>query len=139
LSLHVLDTDTLTLLSHGHAAVTAAALRLPPDELAVTIVTVEETFIGRYSQIRRARSRSTSVAAYGHLLDAIELFRSVTVLGYDEPAARLFEDLRRQFPRRGTNDLRIAAIVLAAHATLVSANLSDFQQIAGLRIIDWSA
>jgi tRNA(fMet)-specific endonuclease VapC len=39
----------------------------------------------------------------------------------------------------GTMDLRIASIVLAHDATLLSANLSDFRRVPGLKAEDWSA
>ena len=34
-------------------------------------------------------------------------------------------------------DLKIAAIAVAEDATLLSANVSDFQQVPGLRVEDW--
>jgi tRNA(fMet)-specific endonuclease VapC len=34
-------------------------------------------------------------------------------------------------------DLKIASIVLANQATLLSANLRDFQQVPGLQVEDW--
>lgn len=36
-------------------------------------------------------------------------------------------------------DLRIASIVLAHDAALLSANLSDFRKVPGLKVEDWSA
>ncbi|WP_439629089.1 hypothetical protein [Gemmata sp.] len=42
MSLFVLDTDTLSLFQHGHAAVCAAVRNHPVTELAVTVLTVEE-------------------------------------------------------------------------------------------------
>jgi tRNA(fMet)-specific endonuclease VapC len=36
-------------------------------------------------------------------------------------------------------DLKIAAIVLAHDATLLTRNQKDFSQIQGLKIEDWSA
>ena len=52
MSLHVLDTDSLTLLLHGHAEIGRRAASCEQAELALTIVTVEETLTGWYSQIR---------------------------------------------------------------------------------------
>lgn len=39
--------------------------------------------------------------------------------------------------RIGTQDLKIACIALEHDATLLSANLSDFNQVPGLRVEDW--
>jgi tRNA(fMet)-specific endonuclease VapC len=35
-------------------------------------------------------------------------------------------------------DLKIAAIVLAHDATLLSRNLSDFRKVPGLKVEDWT-
>jgi len=40
--------------------------------------------------------------------------------------------------RIGVHDLRIAAIVLAHKATLLTSNLRDFQQIPDFQTADWS-
>jgi len=36
-------------------------------------------------------------------------------------------------------DLKIAAIAISLQATLLTRNTSDFKQIAGLVVADWSA
>jgi hypothetical protein len=43
MSLYVLDTDCLTLLLYGHAPMSAKTAAHASSELALTIVTVEET------------------------------------------------------------------------------------------------
>lgn len=50
MKLWVLDTYTLTLMSFQHPGVTTKALLCPSDSVTVSIVTVEETFIGRYNK-----------------------------------------------------------------------------------------
>jgi tRNA(fMet)-specific endonuclease VapC len=48
MSLYVLDTDTLSLYRHGHAAVVQHTLTHPPEVLAITVITVEEQLSGWY-------------------------------------------------------------------------------------------
>lgn len=45
--------------------------------------------------------------------------------------------MRAERVRIGTMDLRIASIVLAHHATLLSRNLRDFRLVPGLRVENW--
>lgn len=42
MSLHVLDTDTLSLLQEGHAAVLARVATCAVEDLASTVISVEE-------------------------------------------------------------------------------------------------
>jgi tRNA(fMet)-specific endonuclease VapC len=46
MSLWVFDTDTLTLWLHDHEAVATHVATTPPQQLAVTIITVEEILRG---------------------------------------------------------------------------------------------
>ena len=59
------------------------------------------------------------------------------MLPWDTDTADIFQELRKQRIRIGTMDLKIASIVLAYNATLLSRNLRDFQQVPGLRVEDW--
>ncbi len=60
------------------------------------------------------------------------------VLPYSRAAIDRQIDLRRQFRRVGKMDLAIASIALDVSAILVTRNRSDFEQIPGLMIEDWS-
>jgi tRNA(fMet)-specific endonuclease VapC len=46
LSLWVLDTDVLTLWLRGHETIVARVAATPPQQLAVTIITMEEVLGG---------------------------------------------------------------------------------------------
>lgn len=55
MSLWVPDTDTLTLWLRGQETVAARVATTPPQQRAVTIITIEEVLGGWYTQVRRAR------------------------------------------------------------------------------------
>jgi tRNA(fMet)-specific endonuclease VapC len=56
MNLWVLDTDMLTLWLRGHDTIAARIAATPPQQLATTIITVEELLRGWYTQVRRART-----------------------------------------------------------------------------------
>lgn len=136
MSLHILDTDTLTLLFHNHEVVCQHVVEA--DELATTIITVDEVLSGWYTQVRRAKRDDQIVTAYAALHRAIESISDMRILAYDLPAVKRFRELRSQNRRIGINDLRIAAITVQYDATLATRNRSDFSGIAGLKIEDWT-
>jgi tRNA(fMet)-specific endonuclease VapC len=136
--LWVLDTDTFTLMSHHHTGVTARALSYPPELVTVSIVTVQEAFIGRYDKIKQAKKMEDVVAAYACLEETIKLLRVIPTLSYHRLAAEKYETFRKKYRRLPKNDLQIAAIAMTHDATLVTCNLADFGQVDGLSIEDWS-
>src|SRR5262249_7943530 len=69
---------------------------------------------------------------------AIYDLAKLNILELDSAAITIFEDLKRQRPRVGSQDLRIAAVAIANRAVVVTRNRVDFGQIAGLQIEDWT-
>jgi tRNA(fMet)-specific endonuclease VapC len=53
------------------------------------------------------------------------------------PAQALFAELRRSV-RIGSQDLKIASIVIANKGILVTRNRKDFEQVPGLTFEDWT-
>ena len=76
--------------------------------------------------------------AYDRLLATVRYFAHVNVLPFTPAAAAVLQKLRDQRIRIGTQDLRIAAIVLAAGGTLVTSNRRDFEKVPGLTIEEWN-
>ncbi len=128
----VLDTDVVSELMRPHPADTLLArlAEVPSSEQATTAVTVGEL-------------------AYGaHRVDRPDLFEramgllaGTCVLAFDEPATRHYGRLRSELERGGRRlddpDLRIAAIVLAQQATLITGNTRHFRRVPGLAHEDW--
>jgi tRNA(fMet)-specific endonuclease VapC len=137
----VLDTDHLVELDRGSALGTVLQRKLEDagEEVATTIISVEEQFRGWLAQIHRQRDPHEQILTYQRLQRRIDFFAAWHILPWDTAAADTFQELRRQRIRIGTMDLKIASIVMAHHAMLLSRNLRDFQQISNLRVEDWLA
>jgi len=137
----VLDTDHMSLLewdNEGSATLRERLADLDPEEVATTIISYEEHIRGWMTYIARARTVGQQVEGYKRLRRHLENYRQVPILDFDEDCAREFQRLRRARIRIGTMDLKIASVVLAHDATLLSRNRSDFEQVPGLIVEDWT-
>lgn len=135
---YVLDTDILTLFQRGDPNVVRNAQSRPPDQLAVTIISVEEQLSGWYTELRQAKKADHLALAYQRMTTAVRFLVRFYILTFGEPAIARYEGLRAAHRRLDKSDLRIAAIVLESGDTLVTRNAKDFRQIAGLHIEDWA-
>lgn len=136
----VLDSDVFTLLTEGDAEVVARSANHDPAELSLPIIVVEEAIRGRFNLIRRAESgkgKTSLVRAYELLQETIEVVSLFPRLAFTDEALKKFLELRKQFPRLGTQDLRIAATCIVHSATLVTRNRRDFEKIPGLTVEFW--
>lgn len=137
----ILDTDHISALQYRHTPKAfALQVRLeafPPEEVATTVITVEEQMRSWLGLIRRLTDVQRQVVYYERLRGLVDFFASWQVLAFDDRAAETFQRLRQQRVRIGAMDLKIAAIVLEHDATLLSGNPRDFQQVAGLHVEDW--
>lgn len=138
MNLYILDTDHVSLFQRRHPRVIAKVGTTPPEQLAVTIITVDEQFRGRLAQIKRAKSSQALIKAFAELRQAVQYFNDLRILDFDAAADAQFTILRHQKIRSGIYDLRIAAIALATGNILVTRNRSDFEKVPGLIIEDWS-
>ena len=138
MSLYVLDTDHLSLYRYGHPEVSAHIEATSADQLAVTIITIEEQLRAWYTQVRRARGRDRLARAYQGLFEVAETSKYIRVLPFTSGAIERYLDLRSQLPRVGKMDLSIAAIALEYDGIVVTRNRRDFEQVPHLQLEDWS-
>ena len=87
---------------------------------------------------RRSGKMHEQIEVYKRLHASVEVFAKWTMLSWDAEAADLFLKLRRDGVRIGTCDLKIACIVLAHDALLLTRNTVDFVQVPGLRFENWA-
>ena len=138
MSVFVLDTDHLSLYQRGTEPLLSKLLSYPPDKLAITIVTVEEQLRGRLAHIRKATTVLQLTERYRWLGETVSHLSRLAMLYFDTTAATVYEGLLSQKLRLGTQDLRIAAIVLSQAAVLLTRNSQDFSQVPSLQIDDWT-
>jgi tRNA(fMet)-specific endonuclease VapC len=136
---YLLDTDHVTLHAQGHAALRAKMASVPPEDLATSAVTVEETLRGRLAVLARRLGSEERIEAYARPVQSVRFFSTVPVLPFDRACEDRFQDLRSRRPRVGAQDLKIAATALAHNLVLVTRNRKDFGRVPGLTLEDWSA
>jgi len=139
MTLYVLDSDHLSLHQRGYEPLKPHLLTVPPEHLSITIISVEELIRGRLAQIRRALQPDDRVTAYAWLSKTFDFLKGFQVLNYDATAESHFQSLLAQKLRIGTQDLKIAAIVLSQNAILVTRNYRDFEKIPQLRMENWAS
>jgi tRNA(fMet)-specific endonuclease VapC len=135
---YILDTDHVSLAQRGQSHIVERIATIPPEQLAVSIITVQEQLRGRLAQVQQARNSIALIHAYKLLHETLMFYLTVSIIDFDEHAAATMDSLRRHKIRIGTLDLRIAAVTLAVGATLVTRNRRDFEQVPELAIEDWS-
>ena len=147
--MYIFDTDHLSILQRqGNSAqpllhrlqLNTQPLAKPPGTgIAATVINYEEQTRGWMKYFAQAKNLEQQVIAYQRLQQHAINYCSITLLPFDLRSSEHYQQLRKQYPRLDTMDLKIAAIVLVHDATLLTRNQKDFSQIQGLKIEDWSA
>ena len=130
-SRYMLDTNIVSdLVRSPQGRVFDRIAGLGSEAICVSIVTAAEL---RYGCARKGSPR---------LLAQVEaILASIEILPLDVPADDEYAGIRAQLEAAGKsigpNDLFIAAHAYAIGATLVTANVGEFQRVRGLRIENW--
>lgn len=135
---YVLDTDSVTYQQLGRAAICQHLERVEPTTVATTVITFYEQLRGRLASINRKQSDEEMRLAYQRLQATQDYYCCIPVLPFNTEALEQYHSLQQQGIRIGTQDLKIAAIVLANAAVLVTSNLRHFDRVPGLSVEDWN-
>jgi len=131
---YLFDTDTIShlLIKNPPSGLIKKVAAVPPDQQFTSTITVGEMIYGAY--------RSTRPDFFLEKLDRL-VWPNITILPFDEAAARAYGQLRARLERAGTPvsepDLRIASVALIRQLTLVTGNTRHFSRIPGLSIENW--
>jgi tRNA(fMet)-specific endonuclease VapC len=138
MALYVLDTDILTFYQLGNATVCEQVAKHSSNDLAVTIISVEEQLSSWYTLRRRVKKRQQIAYAYERFTDNVRFLSRLKIISFSEPAIERFENLLAMKLQVKAMDLRIAAIALESQATVVTRNLRDFKRIPDLTVENWA-
>ena len=137
MTLYILDTDHLSLYGRNHPTIIAKLLS-NQVQLTTTAINVEEQLRGRLAQVAEAKNTNNLSNAYQRLTETVLLLSEFNTLQYDTTSSEIYQKFKIQRIRVGTQDLRIASIVIANNGILLTRNRQDFEKIPGLIMQDWS-
>jgi tRNA(fMet)-specific endonuclease VapC len=142
MSLWILDTDHVSFVLSGDPVICDRVIRNSAN-VAITIITVQEVFNGWITRINSPAEADNLVILYTRLCIALDFFKSVQVLNFDQSARDRYDQLLRQNPplnkKRLHKDMRISAIALSVGGTIVTRNNRDFSLVPGLSLEDWTS
>ncbi|MEC4818879.1 MAG: type II toxin-antitoxin system VapC family toxin [Scytonema sp. PMC 1069.18] len=137
MTLYILDTDHLSLYGRNNPTVIARLLEAKVL-LTTTAINVEEQLRGRLAQVAETKDGIAKSIAYQRLVETVMLLSEFNILQYDAKSYEIYQSLKTQRIRVGTQDLRIASIAISYNGILLTRNLRDFEKVPGLTIQDWS-
>jgi tRNA(fMet)-specific endonuclease VapC len=137
--MYLLDTDTLTHLHAGNINVVKQLNSVDDDMIAITIITKIEVLRGRIDYVLKADTGEKLIKAQELLFRTEELLNQLPIIAINQLASEEFNRLRAisKLRKIGQADLLIASITLVNRATLVTRNLRHFQQIPGIKVVNW--
>ena len=132
---YVLDTNAVSALMKGSAAVVERSAATAPAEVAVPQPVLAEIAYG-IERVARSKRRVALQARFDLLCS--ELPRA----DWTDTVSQMYGRVKASLERRGTRiedfDAAIAAHALAFDATLVTADVDHMTRVPGLRVENWS-
>ncbi len=132
---YVLDTNAVSALMRGSAAVVERLAATAPADVAVPQPVLAEIAYG-IERLARSKRRVALQARFDLLCS--ELPRA----DWTDTVNQMYGRVKASLERRGTRiedfDAAIAAHALAVDATLVTADLDHMTRVPGLRVENWS-
>jgi tRNA(fMet)-specific endonuclease VapC len=126
----MLDTNIVSELIRSPGGLAAKRARAVGGAVCLSVIVAAEL---RYGCAKKNSAQ---------LKQRVEAFLSaVPVLAFDVAADQCYGEIRAELEivglQIGRNDLLIAAHAVALGATIVTANVAEFQRVAGLSVENW--
>ncbi|MDD1439241.1 type II toxin-antitoxin system VapC family toxin [Dolichospermum sp. ST_sed3] len=131
----------MTFLQYNNQQIIQHLRTINQSQIFVTTITLEEQLKGRLAIINKCNSNQNLqglASAHRDLKLTQRFFCNMKLLEFNQECCECFKKLRQQKITIGTQDLRIASIVLVNDAILVTQNYKDFAKVPDLNIEDWT-
>ncbi|GAB4457389.1 MAG: hypothetical protein OHK0029_17060 [Armatimonadaceae bacterium] len=139
MSLYILDTHIVTLFRASEPNIVRRIHETDLDQIAVTVISVEEQLDGWYRLLRRKNSPDQLSQIYDQIKTTVDILSLFNLLSFSVAAIQRYEQLQTLRLNIGKMDLRIAAIALELRAVVVTQNLRDFERVPDLVVENWAA
>jgi tRNA(fMet)-specific endonuclease VapC len=139
MSRYLLDTETITLLQFGHAAVVRNLAAHPDANVLLSAVSFQEQMRGWLGRLGKLTTPTQQADWYDRLVTRLfPVWRRFELLPFPLAAIHRFEQLRALRLNVGVMDLRLGAVALENNLTVVTRNVRDFKRIPRVQTEDWS-
>jgi tRNA(fMet)-specific endonuclease VapC len=139
MSRYLLDTDTITLIQFGHAAVIRNLATHADSEIALSAISFQEQMQGWLGRLGKLAKVSQQADWYDRLVTRmLPVWRRFEMLPFPQAAIQRFQQMRTLRLNVGLMDLRLAAVALENNLIMVTRNTRDFGRVKGLPTADWS-
>ena len=129
---YLLDTCVISDFIKGELGTQARLKQTPPNDIAVSVITVMELRYGLLINPQRAQKIEPAIVSF---------LTSVTTLSFGkaeaEQAAQIRAILKAQGQPIGAYDVLIAATALQHNLFMVTANQREFDRVPGLQTENW--
>lgn len=140
--MYLLDTSVVSNFldeRRYYPQLTAKILSQPPEQIFISIITVEEILQGALASVQKAKRKPTVTKAYEYFKDLFSALHRFQILSYTSEAEAIYQSLPTKIQRIGTQDCRIAAIARANDFTVITVNVNDFVNIDLANVEDWTS
>jgi tRNA(fMet)-specific endonuclease VapC len=138
---YLLDTNIVSNFldrRRNNLTLTRKILSQPPENLFISIITIEEIMRGELGAVNHVRHKPSVVNVYRGFEDLFDALHRFQIVSYTSQVEQIYRSMTLQQKRVGTQDCRIAATAIALDYTVITANTSDFHKIGGVKVEDWT-
>lgn len=131
MTLYLLDTNAVSnLVDEPEGVIARRIAQVGAQNVATSIIVNGEIEFGL--ELKQSKRLTAQVK---------QVLSVLPILSFEEPADQRYGSLRAYLKTQGRligpNDMLIAAHALALDATLVTANVSEFSRVPGLKVENW--